>query len=176
MTGYILARIQLHECRFRLAKKKHTEFVLQCSISGQYLASKLQKVLRIPKLIYRQILNPLWNVILRKMIPKSDLSYGIARLNMWSLGWCGGKGLTKKGDQKFAKITIDSHWEILLSLLVRDWGELSLYYCWNFWYQPYQSEYFLLIPPQSFSWESCHSFWNCRMLLSSFCDVTICIR
>ena len=57
MTGYFLARIQLHECRFRLVKKKHTEFMLQCSISGQYLASKLQKVqeLQSGKLIYRQI-------------------------------------------------------------------------------------------------------------------------
>jgi hypothetical protein len=61
VTGYFLARIQLHECRFRLAKKKHTEFVLQCSISGQYMASKLQKVqeLQSGKLLYRQILNPL---------------------------------------------------------------------------------------------------------------------
>ena len=61
VTGYFLARIQLYEGRFRLAKKKHTEFVLQCSISGLYLASKLQKVqeFQSEKLIYRQIFNPL---------------------------------------------------------------------------------------------------------------------
>jgi hypothetical protein len=34
VTGYFLARMQLHACRFRLTKKKHThtEFVLQFSI------------------------------------------------------------------------------------------------------------------------------------------------
>jgi hypothetical protein len=40
-----------------------------------------------------------------------------------------GQRTHKKGGLEIAKITIDSHWEILLSLLVRDWGELSLYYC-----------------------------------------------
>jgi hypothetical protein len=36
--------MQLHACRFRLGRKKHTEFVLQFSIFWQYLVSKLQKV------------------------------------------------------------------------------------------------------------------------------------
>ena len=99
MTGYFLTRIQLNECRFPLAKRGNTEFVLQCSISWQYLTSKLQKVeeFQSGKSVYRQILNLLWNGILRNMIAKSDLSNGIVRLDIWDLGWCGGKGLQKKG-------------------------------------------------------------------------------
>jgi len=47
VTGYFLARMQLHACRFRLTKENtHTLnscYDVQFSISWQYLASKLQK-------------------------------------------------------------------------------------------------------------------------------------
>ena len=51
MTGYFLARMQLHACRFRLGRKKHTEFVLQCSIFNflTVFGIKITKSPRIPK-------------------------------------------------------------------------------------------------------------------------------
>ena len=42
---------------FDWQRKKHTEFVLQFSISWQYLASKLQKVQEFQSGIYHQILS-----------------------------------------------------------------------------------------------------------------------
>ena len=63
MTGYFLARMQLHACRFRLAEgKKPTDFVLQCLIFNllTVFGIKITKSPRTPKRniadIYRQIL------------------------------------------------------------------------------------------------------------------------
>ena len=51
LTGYFLARMQLHACRFRLAKKEHTKSVLQCSIFNflTVFGIKITKSSRIPK-------------------------------------------------------------------------------------------------------------------------------
>jgi hypothetical protein len=63
VTGYFLAGMQLHACRFRLTKKNtHTEFMLRCSIFNflTVFGIKITKSPRTPKRniadIYRQIL------------------------------------------------------------------------------------------------------------------------